>query len=106
MEAETGANWLDDFQGQHVTVLTQAGNEEKSETGTLLRIAAGWLQLVKDNGEMLLVPSTAIRAVKLLDMVHRTAAMERQPELDYPTRGYIAADTTARSHAPDDQAVI
>ena len=99
-------NWLDGFHGQHVTVLTQAGSEEKSDTGTLLRVADGWLQLVKDNGEMVLVPSTAIRLVKLLDMAHRTAAVERQQELDYPTRAYIANDTVPRSHAPDDQAVI
>lgn len=100
------ANWLDAFHGQHITVLTQAGNEEKSDTGTLLRVADGWLQLVKDNGEMVLVPSTAIRLVKLLDMVHRTAAMDRQPELEYPNRAYIAEDTPVRSNAPDDQAVI
>jgi len=100
-------NWLDEFKGQHVTVLTQAPSEEKTDTGTLLRVADGWLQLVKDNGEMVLIPATAIRLVKLLDMVHRTAAVERQAELDYPTRGYIAGESVApRSHAPDDQAVL
>jgi hypothetical protein len=99
-------NWLDNFNGQHITVLTQAPSEEKTDTGTLLRVADGWLQLVKDNGEMVLIPSTAIRLVKLLDMAHRTAAVERTPELDYPTRGYIATEPSPRGHAPDDEAVI
>src|SRR5690349_674780 len=46
-EEETmDANWLDAFNGQHVAVLTQAGNEEKSDTGTLQRVADGWLQVV------------------------------------------------------------
>ncbi len=99
-------NWLDAFHGHHVTVLTQAGNEEKSETGTLLRVDGGWLQVSKDNGEMILIPSTAIRLVKLLDMAHRTPAIDRKPELDYPNRAYTAADTIGRSRAPDDEAVI
>src|SRR5258708_4745852 len=99
-------NWLDNFNGQHVTVLTQASNEEKTDTGTLLRVADGWLQLVKDNGEMVLIPSTAVRLIKLLDMTHRTAGVERPPELDYPTRGYIPNEPTQRGHAPDDEAVI
>jgi len=99
-------NWLDAFRGQHITAVTLAGGEEKSDTGTLLRVADGWLQLVKDNGEMILIPSTAIRIVKLLDMVHRTQAVDRAPELDYPTREYISSDMHARSNAPDDQAVI
>ena len=99
-------NWLDAFRGQHITAVTLAGNEEKSDTGTLLRVADGWIQLVKDNGEMILIPSTAIRIVKLLDMAHRTQAVDRAPELDYPTREYISGDLHARSHAPDDQAVM
>jgi hypothetical protein len=69
-------NWLDAFNGQHVAVLTQAGSEEKSDTGTLQRVADGWLQVVKDNGEMILIPSTAIRLVKLLDMTQRTPVAE------------------------------
>ena len=99
-------NWLDAFRGQHITVLTLACTEEKSDTGTLLRVADGWIQLVKDNGEMILIPSTAIRIVKLLDMAHRTQALDRAPELDYPTREYISTETQARSHAPDDRAVL
>ena len=99
-------NWLDAFNHQHVTVITQSGNEEKSDTGTLLRITDGWLQLVKDNGEMILIPSTAVRLVKLLDLAHRSVAMDRQPELEYPTRGYIATETMPRSQAPDDKAII
>ena len=100
------SSWLDAFHGQHITVLTPAHNEEKTETGTLLRVADGWLQMVKDNGEMILIPATAIRIVKLLDMAHRTRAVDRAPELDYPTREYISSDLHARSNAPDDKAVI
>ena len=100
------ANWHETLSGQHVTVLTQSGSEEKADTGTLLRIADGWLQLVKDNGEMVLIPSTAVRLVKLLDLAHRSAAVERRPELDYPTRSYVAGDTAVRSQAPDDKAIM
>ena len=28
-------NWLDTFRGQHITVLTLTGNEERTDTGTL-----------------------------------------------------------------------
>ena len=100
------ANWIETVQGQRVTVLTQSGSEEKADTGTLLKLADGWLQVVKDNGEMVLIPSTAVRMVKLLDLAHRSAAVERQPELEYPSRTYVTTDTAARSHAPDDEAVI
>lgn len=100
------SNWLDAFRGQHITVLTLAGNEEKTDTGTLLRVADGWIQLVKDNGEMILIPSTAIRMVKLLDMAHRTQAVDRAPELNYPTREFNSADLHARSNAPDDKAIL
>jgi hypothetical protein len=78
-------NWLDGFHGQHVTVLTQAGTEEKTDTGTLLKVADGWLQLVKDNGEMILIPSTAVRQVKLLDMTQRTSVDQGLPTA-YPPR--------------------
>jgi hypothetical protein len=98
-------NWLDAFNSQHVTVVTQAGPDERTDTGTLLRIGEGWLQLVKDNGEMVLIPSTAIRLVKLLDMVHRAVAVENRPELGYP-RISREEGTPVRSNAPDDQAVI
>jgi len=80
------ANWLDAFNGQHVAVLTQAGSEEKSDTGTLQKIADGWLQVVKDNGEMILIPSTAIRLVKLLDMTQRIPAIDQGPVGSYPAR--------------------
>lgn len=91
-------NWLDAFRGQHITVVTLTGNEERTDTGTLLRIGAGWLQLVKDNGEMILVPSTAIRIVKLLDMTQMTAGVQKEttPNLmtqTYPTDDYPAPGT-------------
>ena len=71
--------WLSDFIGQRVTAITGFG-EEKSETGELLALGDGWLQIEKDNGELLLIPSTAIRIVKLLNMTRTTSAVEvRQP---------------------------
>jgi len=33
------------------------------------------VQLVKDNGEMILVPTTAIRIIKLLDMLQTTQGL-------------------------------
>ena len=67
--------WVSDFIGQRVTAITGFG-EEKSETGRLLALGDGWLQIEKDNGELLLIPSTAIRIVKLLDMTRTTPAAE------------------------------
>lgn len=67
--------WLSDFIGQRVTAVTGFG-EDKSETGELLALGDGWLQIEKDNGELLLIPSTAIRIVKLLGMTRTTAAIE------------------------------
>ena len=77
-------SWLDQFNGHHVTILTNVGSDERTDTGTLLRIGDGWLQMVKDNGDMILVPSTAIRLVKLLDMAHTVPSAERDnlPRLD------------------------
>ncbi len=68
-------SWLDSFKGQHVTVLS--GPEDRSDTGTILHIADGWVQMVKDNGDMILVPYMAIRLIKLLDMTQAVPAAER-----------------------------
>jgi len=67
--------WLDSFQGQRVTIITMQGTEERTDPGELLRIADGWVQLIKDNGEMILVPTTAIRIIKLLDMTQTTPGL-------------------------------
>ena len=68
-------NWLSSFNGQRVTVITLQGSEERTDPGTLMRICDGWVQLVKDNGEMILVPTTAIRIIKLLDMTQTTPGL-------------------------------
>lgn len=75
MDEKTAENWLDSFQGQRVTVITMLGSEERTDPGALLRISDGWVQLVKDNGEMILVPTTAIRIIKLLDMTQTTPGL-------------------------------
>jgi hypothetical protein len=80
--------WLDSFRGQHVTVFTIAGSDERSDTGTLAQLDSGWLQLVKDNGEMILIPSTAIRIVKLLNMTQTVPALERDPLAGLSTHIY------------------
>ena len=100
------ANWMESFNGQHITIVTQAGSEERSDTGTLVRMADGWLQLVKDNGDMVLFPSTAIRLVKLLDMTQRAVALEQGTSPNIATRSYSNADLTGRAQAPDEEAVI
>ena len=69
--------WLSEFEGQHVTVMTKLGTDERMDTGTLLKIGDGWLQLAKDNGDVVLIPSTAIRLVKMLDLTHSLPALER-----------------------------
>ena len=57
------------FAGRHVTILSNTGGgQERTDTGTLVAMEANWIQLAKDNGEMLLFPSTAIRVIKLLDV--------------------------------------
>jgi hypothetical protein len=57
------------FAGRHVTVLSGApGSQERTDTGTLVDMDGNWLQLAKDNGEMLLFPFTAVRVIKLLDV--------------------------------------
>jgi hypothetical protein len=78
------ATWLDGFKGQHVTVLTRSGDDERTDTGTLMQMGDGWLQLVKDNGDMLLIPYTAVRIIKLLDMTQTLTAInvDRTPPVD------------------------
>jgi hypothetical protein len=57
------------FTGRHVTVLSSApAGQEHTDTGTLVDMDGNWLQLAKDNGEMLLFPYTAVRVIKLLDV--------------------------------------
>lgn len=73
-------SWLDAFKGQHVTVLTTVGENERADTGTLIQLGDGWIQLMKDNGDMILAPSTAIRQVKLLNMTHMIPAAQSQTE--------------------------
>ncbi len=72
--------WLAAFRGEHVTVITTVGEAERTDTGTLVEIGDGWLQVVKDNGDMILVPSTAIRQVKLLNMTHTIPGAQSRTE--------------------------
>lgn len=67
-------SWLDNFIGQRITAVTGSG-EDRPETGELLALGEGWMQVAKDNGEVLLIPSTAIRIVKLLDMTRTVPAI-------------------------------
>ena len=67
--------WLNSFIGQRVTVITLQGSEERTDPGTVLHISDVWVQLVKDNGEMILVPTAAIRIIKLLDMTQTTPGL-------------------------------
>ena len=61
--------FTDTFAGRHVTVISSVGGAaEHTDTGTLVGMSENWVQLAKDNGEMLLFPHTAIRVVKLLDV--------------------------------------
>ena len=80
-------SWLDSFKGQHVTVLTVTENE-RSDTGTLAQVADGWLHLIKDNGEMILIPWTAIRQVKLLDMTQLVPSTDRRVPTPLDTHIY------------------
>lgn len=44
------------------------GNQERTDTCTLVDMDGNWIQLAKDSGEMLLFPFTAVRVIKLLDV--------------------------------------
>ena len=69
------------FMGRHVTVLSGApGSQERTDTGTLVDMDGNWLQLAKDNGEMLLFPYTAVRVIKLLDVEPALTAVKRDVE--------------------------
>ena len=64
MSALSGA-----FAGRHVTIISSVGgSSEHTDTGTLVQMDQTWVQLAKDNGEMLLFPFSSIRVMKLLDM--------------------------------------
>jgi hypothetical protein len=57
------------FVGRHVTILSGApSSQERTDTGTLVDMDGNWIQLAKDNGEMLLFPYTSVRVMKLLDV--------------------------------------
>ncbi len=57
------------FAGRHVTIISSVGGgSEHTDTGTLVQMDQTWVQLAKDNGEMLLFPFSSIRVMKLLDM--------------------------------------
>ena len=82
------------FTGRHVTILSSTGvGQERTDTGTLVAIEGLWIQLAKDNGEMLLFPSTAIRVIKLLDVEPAYAAMKEDIPT-YPAVPSAAAATT------------
>ena len=69
------------FAGRHVTVLSSTGvGQERTDTGTLVAMEGNWIQVAKDNGEMLLFPFTAVRVIKLLDVEPAfTAVKETMP---------------------------
>jgi hypothetical protein len=80
--------WLQGFRGQHITVITVTGTEERMDTGTLLEMGEGWAQVVKDNGEMLLIPYSAIRIIKLLEMMQTVPATRVAPDADVDNHIY------------------
>lgn len=82
------SSWLDTFKGQHVTVLTSVGSDERSDTGKLVEIGEGWMQIQKDNGDMILVPGTAVRLVKLLNMTHAIPAAQSRTETQISSHVY------------------
>ena len=62
------SSFTDAFAGRHVTVVSSVGSAtERTDTGTLVGMSENWVQLAKDNGEMLLFPHPAVRVIKLLD---------------------------------------
>ncbi len=62
------SSFTDSFAGRHVTVVSSVGaGTERTDTGTLVGMSENWVQLAKDNGEMLLFPHPAVRVIKLLD---------------------------------------
>ncbi len=66
------------FAGRHVTVLSGApGSQERTDTGTVVDMDGNWIQLAKDNGEMLLFPYTAVRVIKLLDVEPQLTAVKQ-----------------------------
>lgn len=73
------------FAGRHITVLSGAqGSQERTDTGTLVDMDGNWLQLAKDNGEMLLFPFTAIRVIKLLDVEPPYTAVKEPLPIERP----------------------
>ena len=62
------SSFTDSFAGRHVTVVSSGNaSSERTDTGTLIGMSENWVQLAKDNGEMLIFPHPAIRVIKLLD---------------------------------------
>ena len=59
--------FYESFTGRHVTVISAGMSNERTDTGTLVRLSDSWVDLAKDNGERLLIPHTAIHVMKLLD---------------------------------------
>ena len=86
MSTQPEGNWLGTFDGQRITIIYES--EERTDTGVLVRVGDGWLQMAKENGEMILIPSTAIRTVKLLEMTHTLPATERDPTAGLSTHVY------------------
>jgi len=80
------------FAGRHVTIVSSVGgSQERTDTGTLVAMTDAWIQLAKDNGEVLLFPHSAIRVVKLLDV---------EPALSVAKQDFLAEP--AVPPAPDD----
>ena len=92
-------NWIETFKGQRVTVLTVLGSEERNDTGAILEIGGGWVQIAKDNGDMILIPSTAIRVIKLLAMTRTTPGVERSVERTFDHKEEAISRTEIASSA-------
>ncbi len=81
--------------GRHVTVFSGvSGGQERTDTGTLVNIEGNWIQLAKDNGEVLLFPFTAVRVIKLLDVEPPYTVTKRdlEPAAVPPTAAAADAD--------------
>jgi len=59
-------SWLSKFYGSEVEVLYLTDNNVYKDRGRLADMGDGWIELHKPNGEVFLVPATAIRLLKVL----------------------------------------
>jgi len=83
-EATRLANWIDKYLRHEVEVLYLTDSATYRDRGQLTDAGDGWLEIAKPTGETFVVPTTAVRLIKIIAPPDPEATRLLRPAAERP----------------------